>query len=98
MLFVSIVQNGYQIIAEKRQELGCHLQQPLETDENGNPKESTLETVICEDEHYKRPQIFIDQLMKVPLVNGGGGHNFTDQEISDHIYTMIVAVCGGMFY
>ncbi|XP_038121096.1 cytochrome P450 4c21 [Culex quinquefasciatus] len=79
------------IIAEKRQELGCHLQQPLETDENGNPKESTLETIICEDEHYKRPQIFIDQLMKVPLVNGGGGHNFTDQEISDHIYTMIVA-------
>ncbi|XP_035917840.1 cytochrome P450 4c21-like [Anopheles stephensi] len=39
---------------------------------------------------YRKPQIFIDQLMKMPLTDPSARH-FSDEEISDHIYTMIVA-------
>ncbi|XP_055542610.1 cytochrome P450 4c21-like [Wyeomyia smithii] len=75
------------IIAEKRAELG-----PLgKMDENGNVIGKSFPHQEPEEaELYRRPQIFIDQLMKMPLTNGGM-YSFTDQEISDHIYTMIVA-------
>ncbi|XP_055632662.1 probable cytochrome P450 313a4 [Toxorhynchites rutilus septentrionalis] len=64
------------IIAEKRTEIGTLLHN------NGN--------VIESDANYKRPQIFIDQLMKMPL-KADGVYSFSNREISDHIYTMIVA-------
>lgn len=37
---------------------------------------------------YKKPQIFIDQLLTIPLPDG---KPFSHKEISDHIYTMIAA-------
>lgn len=37
---------------------------------------------------YKKPQIFIDQLLTIPLPNGQA---FSYEEIRDHIYTMIAA-------
>ncbi|XP_062565691.1 cytochrome P450 4d1-like [Armigeres subalbatus] len=43
-----------------------------------------------DSESYKKPQIFIDQLMKMPLMMKDA-YTFSDQEISDHVYTMIVA-------
>ncbi|XP_055610599.1 cytochrome P450 4c21-like [Uranotaenia lowii] len=69
------------IIAEKRSEIAKLL------DENGNLKGASGED---DGGEFKRPQIFIDQLMKIPLTTAGA-YNFSDQEISDHIYTMIVA-------
>ncbi|XP_312384.5 probable cytochrome P450 313a4 [Anopheles gambiae] len=67
------------IIQAKREEIGrlC--------DENSNQK---LEPE--QEHHYRKPQIFIDQLMKMPLTDPSARH-FSDEEISDHIYTMIVA-------
>ncbi|XP_053660415.1 uncharacterized protein LOC128709444 [Anopheles marshallii] len=54
------------------------------SDENGN--------VVFEDEeddmlNYKKPQIFVDQLLTIP----NDGKPFTHEEITDHIYTMIAA-------
>ncbi|XP_062555154.1 cytochrome P450 4c21-like [Armigeres subalbatus] len=43
-----------------------------------------------EGEPFKRPQIFIDQLLKMPLMMKSA-YNFSDQEISDHVFTMIIA-------
>ncbi|XP_058452015.1 cytochrome P450 4c21-like [Malaya genurostris] len=74
------------IIAEKRIELGSP-----GMDENGNEIDKTFQhQEPQENDCYRRPQIFIDQLMKMPLTSTGA-YSFTDQEISDHIYTMIVA-------
>lgn len=74
------------IIAEKHVEIKS-LFDERETLEDG-------ETIRENDEagSFKRPQIFIDQLMKMPLMMKDA-YSFSDQEISDHVYTMIVAVC-----
>ncbi|XP_058823366.1 cytochrome P450 4c21-like [Topomyia yanbarensis] len=74
------------IIAEKHIELGSHA-----GDENGNVIGKSFQNEDAQEgDCYRRPQIFIDQLMKMPLTSAGA-YSFTDQEISDHIYTMIVA-------
>ncbi|XP_058058185.1 cytochrome P450 4C1-like [Anopheles bellator] len=65
------------IIQDKREEIGRTF---IETGIQQRPTEET----------YKKPQIFIDQLMKIPATQPGARH-FSDDEISDHIYTMIVA-------
>ncbi|KXJ82464.1 hypothetical protein RP20_CCG013538 [Aedes albopictus] len=72
------------IIAEKHVEIKS-LFDERETLEDG-------ETIRENDEagSFKRPQIFIDQLMKMPLMMKDA-YSFSDQEISDHVYTMIVA-------
>ncbi|XP_053696510.1 cytochrome P450 4c21-like [Sabethes cyaneus] len=72
------------IIAEKHVELGSIGQSGDVTGKSFYHQDQEKE------DHYRRPQIFIDQLMKMPLTNGNA-YSFTDQEISDHIYTMIVA-------
>ncbi|XP_058449853.1 cytochrome P450 4c21-like isoform X4 [Malaya genurostris] len=48
---------------------------------NENPEED-------DELSYKKPQIFIDQLMTIPLPDG---KPFSHSEITDHIYTMIAA-------
>uniref|UniRef100_A0A182JLK8 Uncharacterized protein n=1 Tax=Anopheles atroparvus TaxID=41427 RepID=A0A182JLK8_ANOAO len=81
------------VIKEKRAEFAKKLQRTAvdgnnnkgaEVDENGN--------VVFEEEEddmlsYKKPQIFVDQLLTIP----NDGKPFTHQEITDHIYTMIAA-------
>ncbi|XP_053671864.1 cytochrome P450 4C1-like [Anopheles nili] len=66
------------IIQDKREEIG-RLER---ADENANDP--------ADEPYGRKPQIFIDQLMKMPLTDPGARH-FSDEEISDHIYTMIVA-------
>ncbi|ETN66421.1 cytochrome P450 [Anopheles darlingi] len=72
------------IIQDKREEIGRFFK------ESANRPTSTVPVNEEENEGYKRPQIFIDQLMKIPLTQPGA-RQFSDEEISDHIYTMIVA-------
>lgn len=59
----------------------------------GNLSLITTEGTLSDDEGeaYKRPQIFIDQLLKMPLMTKSA-YNFTDLEISDQVFTMIIAV------
>ncbi|XP_065073957.1 cytochrome P450 4C1-like [Ochlerotatus camptorhynchus] len=71
------------IIAEK------HIEFKSLYDGTGNPAGEALPDED-DEENYKRPQIFIDQLMKMPLLMKDA-YSFSDQEISDHVYTMIVA-------
>ncbi|XP_058823417.1 cytochrome P450 4C1-like isoform X2 [Topomyia yanbarensis] len=85
------------IIIEKMEEF-AHVRQRNDT--NNNPNALTNGTdgkaannkVIEEEKDdmlaYKKPQIFIDQLMTIPLPDG---KLFTHAEITDHIYTMIAA-------
>ncbi|XP_055633730.1 uncharacterized protein LOC129774058 [Toxorhynchites rutilus septentrionalis] len=74
------------IIQEKQEEF-AKLRQQL--DSNNNMKEPNNN---CEEDDdglsYKKPQIFIDQLMSIPLPDG---RLFSNAEITDHIYTMIAA-------
>ncbi|XP_053669319.1 cytochrome P450 4c21-like [Anopheles marshallii] len=66
------------IIQDKREEIARLVH------ENDDQKE------LDPEPQHRKPQIFIDQLMKMPLTDPTARH-FSDEEISDHIYTMIVA-------
>uniref|UniRef100_A0A182NRL9 Cytochrome P450 n=1 Tax=Anopheles dirus TaxID=7168 RepID=A0A182NRL9_9DIPT len=68
------------IIQDKREEIARLF------DQNGNNREQQSD----DEQQYRKPQIFIDQLMKMPRTDPSARH-FSDEEISDHIYTMIVA-------
>uniref|UniRef100_A0A182IQY6 Uncharacterized protein n=1 Tax=Anopheles atroparvus TaxID=41427 RepID=A0A182IQY6_ANOAO len=70
------------IIQDKREEIARLF---VETDHYPASSEAAEGTP-----QYRKPQIFIDQLMKIPRTDPGA-RQFTDEEISDHIYTMIVA-------
>lgn len=74
------------IIHEKQLEFAKLKQRAAES--NNNPGELMQEE---EDDmlSYKKPQIFIDQLLTIPLPDGTP---FSHDEIQDHIYTMIAAV------
>uniref|UniRef100_A0A182P056 Uncharacterized protein n=1 Tax=Anopheles epiroticus TaxID=199890 RepID=A0A182P056_9DIPT len=69
------------IIQDKREEIARFF------GENGTQPDRDA----AEEQHYRKPQIFIDQLMKMPLADPTAQRHFSDEEISDHIYTMIVA-------
>ncbi|EDS36715.1 cytochrome P450 [Culex quinquefasciatus] len=73
------------IIHEKQLEFAKLKQRAAES--NNNPGELMQEE---EDDmlSYKKPQIFIDQLLTIPLPDGTP---FSHDEIQDHIYTMIAA-------
>ncbi|KFB53238.1 AGAP002555-PA-like protein [Anopheles sinensis] len=74
------------IIQDKREEIARLFDERV-----GSNSPSTSEpAAVGETPHYRKPQIFIDQLMKIPLTDPGA-RQFSDDEISDHIYTMIVA-------
>ncbi|XP_055545981.1 cytochrome P450 4c21-like isoform X1 [Wyeomyia smithii] len=84
------------IIHEKRAEF-AKLQNKNDSNNNpngspkgGNKQVNKVEPEEVEDDmlSYKKPQIFIDQLMTTPLPDG---KMFTHEEITDHIYTMIAA-------
>lgn len=72
------------VIEEKRAAI-----KTLFADNSNNPTDEALSD--DEGEAYKRPQIFIDQLLKMPLMMKSA-YNFSDQEISDQVFTMIIAV------
>lgn len=42
-----------------------------------------------EDEYSKKPQIFVDHLLRI---TGEGGTQFTESEVRDHVFTTISAV------
>lgn len=44
---------------------------------------------INEDEYSKKPQIFVDHLLRI---TGEGGTQFTESEVRDHVFTTISAV------
>ncbi|KXJ82466.1 hypothetical protein RP20_CCG013540 [Aedes albopictus] len=71
------------VIEEKRAEI-----KKLFAGNSNNPTDEALSD--DEGEAYKRPQIFIDQLLKMPLMMKSA-YNFSDQEISDQVFTMIIA-------
>ncbi|XP_053691285.1 cytochrome P450 4C1-like [Sabethes cyaneus] len=84
------------IILEKRAEF-AKLQNKDDTNNNANGLanggKQPMQKAEPEEEEddmlsYKKPQIFIDQLMTTPLPDG---KMFTHEEITDHIYTMIAA-------
>ncbi|KXJ78231.1 hypothetical protein RP20_CCG005056 [Aedes albopictus] len=71
------------VIEEKRAEI-----KKLFAGNSNNPTDEALSD--DEGDAYKRPQIFIDQLLKMPLMMKSA-YNFSDQEISDQVFTMIIA-------
>lgn len=78
------------IILEKQQEL-AEAKAKGKQDTNNNASDSGNDNFEEEEDDllsYKKPQIFIDQLLTIPLPDG---KPFSHKEISDHIYTMIAA-------
>ncbi|XP_055611140.1 cytochrome P450 4c21-like isoform X1 [Uranotaenia lowii] len=69
------------ILEEKKQELA---KKKEDMNNNADSKEENEDNEVS----YKKPQIFIDQLLTIPLPDG---RPFSDQEILDEIYTMIAA-------
>ncbi|XP_052866369.1 cytochrome P450 4C1-like [Anopheles cruzii] len=82
------------VIEEKRAEFEKKLHRRI--DGNNNSEAPTVDAngnVVFDDAEeddllsYKKPQIFVDQLLTIP----NDGRPFTHQEITDQIYTMIAA-------
>uniref|UniRef100_A0A182NMT4 Cytochrome P450 n=1 Tax=Anopheles dirus TaxID=7168 RepID=A0A182NMT4_9DIPT len=79
------------IIHEKRAEFQAKLHRTLDSNNNSAKGDVNGNVVFADEEddmlNYKKPQIFVNQLLTIP----NDGKPFTHQEITDHIYTMIAA-------
>lgn len=50
--------------------------------------EGNTQETVGDGEYFKKPQIFVDQLLKMSDLEG----KFTESEIHDHVFTIISAV------
>ncbi|XP_053671549.1 uncharacterized protein LOC128721779 [Anopheles nili] len=79
------------VIHEKRTEFEKKLRRTVDGNNNSAIGDENGFVAFDEEEDdmlsYKKPQIFVDQLLTIP----NDGKPFTHEEITDHIYTMIAA-------
>ncbi|XP_049287425.1 cytochrome P450 4c21-like [Anopheles funestus] len=79
------------VIREKRAKFEEQLRRSADSNNNNAMIDENGNVVFADEEddmlNYKKPQIFVDQLLTIP----NNGKPFTHQEITDHIYTMIAA-------
>uniref|UniRef100_A0A182VYB0 Cytochrome P450 n=1 Tax=Anopheles minimus TaxID=112268 RepID=A0A182VYB0_9DIPT len=79
------------VIREKRAKFEERLRSSVDSNNNSAMSDENGNVVFADEEddmlNYKKPQIFVDQLLTIP----NDGKPFTHEEITDHIYTMIAA-------
>ncbi|XP_001230597.4 cytochrome P450 4c21 [Anopheles gambiae] len=79
------------VIREKRAKFEEKLRNAVDSNNNSTTADENGNVVFADEEDdmlsYKKPQIFVDQLLTIP----NDGKPFTHEEITDHIYTMIAA-------
>lgn len=101
MLIVRIAKHYHaklpQVIREKRAKFEEKLRNAVDSNNNSTTADENGNVVFADEEDdmlsYKKPQIFVDQLLTIP----NDGKPFTHEEITDHIYTMIAAVRQSVF-